>query len=51
MNARLMDGGMMFLSGLLTIDRDEILQRLQEQGFFILEEIRENEWIALAVTR
>lgn len=51
MNTRLMDGGMMFLSGLLTIDRDEILQRLQEQGFCILEEMRENEWIALAVTR
>ena len=30
--------------------RDEILQRLAEQGFEVREEIKENEWIALAVT-
>jgi ribosomal protein L11 methyltransferase len=50
MKARLLPGGVMFLSGLLAVDREEILRRLTEYGFRIVEELSENEWIALAAT-
>ncbi len=50
MAKRLTRGGVVLLSGLLVNDRDEILQRLVEHGFNVREEMRENEWIALAAT-
>ncbi len=48
--AKRLTRGVVLLSGLLVNDRDEILQRLVEHGFKVREEMRENEWIALAAT-
>ena len=45
---RLETGGVVLLSGLLATDRDEILHRLAEHGFTVREEMRENEWMAVA---
>ena len=51
MKERLATSGVLILSGLLSNDRDEILQRLTDLGFEVREEMTENEWIALVVSR
>jgi ribosomal protein L11 methyltransferase len=43
-------GGILLLSGLLTGDRTEMLDALAASGVRLLEEMGENEWIALAGT-
>ena len=43
--------GMVFLSGLLESDREAILRGLVSERFRITEELRENEWIAVAATK
>ena len=45
---RLASGGLLLLSGLLMIDRAAITGRLHRASFRIVDEIAENEWIALA---
>jgi len=49
MKARMTGAGVLLLSGLLLDDRDDLLGRLSEQGLVIREEMRENEWMAVAV--
>lgn len=46
---RLSSGGLALLSGLLIADRDEIIAQLHTHSFTVGDELRENEWIALAV--
>lgn len=45
---RLASEGVLVLAGLLTSDREEIVNRLTQHGFTLCSEMRENEWIALA---
>jgi ribosomal protein L11 methyltransferase len=48
---RLADGGLLLLSGLLLDDREPALQTLRTTGLILAEELRENEWLALAIAR
>jgi ribosomal protein L11 methyltransferase len=41
--------GILLLSGLLQKDEDKMLRHLNEKNFRVLEILRENEWIAIAV--
>jgi ribosomal protein L11 methyltransferase len=50
MKERLSIGGKMILSGLLLPDREQIFTSLASLGLKASGEMRENEWIALAVT-
>jgi ribosomal protein L11 methyltransferase len=50
MKERLSIGGAMILSGLLIPDRKQIATSLASLGLKVSGEMRENEWIALAVT-
>jgi len=43
--------GKLFLSGLLTTDRDAIHESIRTAGLRVLEETTENEWIAVAAER
>jgi ribosomal protein L11 methyltransferase len=47
----LRDGGTILFSGLLVHDRERMLDRLKEEGLTILEELTENEWIAIAARK
>ena len=49
MRDRLTPEGTLILSGLLLQDREQILNALDRSTFHLLEEMQENEWIALAV--
>jgi ribosomal protein L11 methyltransferase len=51
MKRRLSPTGTFILSGLLIPDREDIVQHLTKHGFAVQEEIRENEWIAVAAGR
>ncbi|MBM2846676.1 MAG: ribosomal protein methyltransferase [Bacteroidetes bacterium] len=51
MYRRLMPGGIIILSGLLISDRDQMRAALHAAGFEIVEEMVENEWIALAAQK
>jgi ribosomal protein L11 methyltransferase len=48
MKDRLILGGTLIVSGLLFQDRDDILEALSAAGFHVIEELRENEWLAIA---
>jgi ribosomal protein L11 methyltransferase len=50
MKERLSAAGVMILSGLLLPDREQIVSALASLGLKVCEEIKENEWIALAVS-
>jgi len=47
----LRDNGTLLLSGLLNVDQKKMIQGLEENRFRILEEIFENEWIAIAAMK
>jgi ribosomal protein L11 methyltransferase len=49
MKNKLVESGMMILSGLLFPDKEPIGQRLSALRFEVCEELMENEWIALVV--
>lgn len=51
MRSRLAPGGTLLLAGLLNTDREEMTAALRAQGFTLLQERAENEWIALAAAR
>jgi ribosomal protein L11 methyltransferase len=51
LRSRMKVDGKLLLAGLLTADREPMLAALQEAGFRVCEETRENEWIALAAER
>ena len=48
---RLAPKGVLLLSGLLDADEGAIIDALHQTGFRLIEELQENEWIALAATR
>jgi ribosomal protein L11 methyltransferase len=48
---RLASGGLLLLSGLLLDDRGPTLKTLRTMGLILAEELRENEWLALAIAR
>lgn len=48
---KLNDRGILLLSGLLDSDRAEILRHLELNGFEIVDQLAENEWIALATRK
>jgi len=50
MASRLANEGVLLLSGLLNTDRDPMIATLRSGGFRLIEEIYENEWIALATS-
>jgi len=50
MKERLCGGGVMILSGLLLPDREKIVNALAGLGLTVCDEMKENEWIALAVS-
>ena len=45
---RLAAGGILLLSGLLLVDRDAMLRSIEAAGLALIEELRENEWIAFS---
>ena len=47
----LRDGGTIILSGLLAADTETMRSRLRAEQFTILEELTENEWIAIAARK
>ena len=47
----LKESGLLLLSGLLQHDREKMVETLVMYGFRILEEVSENEWIALAAKK
>jgi len=47
----LKDNGILLLSGLLKTDREKMIEHLQMHSFAILEELTENEWIAIAAQK
>ncbi len=47
----LKNDGILLLSGLLIQDREKMLDSLQANRFKLIEELRENEWIALAAKK
>jgi ribosomal protein L11 methyltransferase len=49
MKEKLSVGGVMILSGLLLPDEEQIVNALASLGLNVCEEMKENEWIALAV--
>ncbi len=51
MAARLAEGGVLVLAGLLETDRGVIRTLLGSRGFRILEELQEHEWIGIAATQ
>ena len=48
MRNRLIPTGILIVSGLLFQDRDEMLVDLEAGGYRVIDELRENEWIAFA---
>jgi ribosomal protein L11 methyltransferase len=47
----LRDSGIILFSGLLSSDAETMRSRLREEQFTILEELAENEWIAIAARK
>ncbi|TAK63551.1 MAG: 50S ribosomal protein L11 methyltransferase [Bacteroidetes bacterium] len=43
--------GILLLSGLLQHDHEKMIEAITSQGLILLEELRENEWIALAARK
>ncbi len=43
--------GILLLSGLLNVDREKMIDSITKNSFLFLEELSENEWIALAVKK
>jgi ribosomal protein L11 methyltransferase len=48
---RLPAGGRLLLAGLLHDDRDIMMEQLRHEGLTLLDELSENEWIAIAAGR
>ncbi|MBI4548026.1 MAG: 50S ribosomal protein L11 methyltransferase [Ignavibacteriae bacterium] len=49
--SHLRDGGLLLLSGLLQSDRQAMTKHLRDHHFEVIEQLTENEWIALAAQK